>query len=369
MEWAKLARPEIFSIQPYSPGKPIAEVERELGLRDVIKLASNENPLGPSPRAVAAMARAISSLHFYPESRPPLLRRRLAEVNGVSPDHVIVGNGSDELIKLLAETFLRPGDEVLLPVPTFSEYEFATRLMGARPISVPCRDFKPDWEQMARAVTNRTRIIFLASPNNPTGKALREEELVNLLSKVPPEVLVVVDEAYREYAEDPLYHRDSVRLLPRFANLVLLRTFSKIYGLAGLRVGYGLADPAIIDLVYRACEPFNVNALAQEAALAALDDKEHLAASRKNNREGKEYLEAELKALGLNPVPTEANFFFVGLGRDCREIFRELLRRGIIVRTGDIFGEPEYIRVTIGTPEQNQRLVRALAEVVGGGRR
>ncbi|MDI3279852.1 MAG: histidinol-phosphate transaminase [Bacillota bacterium] len=369
MDWATLARPEIFRIQPYSPGKPIAEVERELGLRDVIKLASNENPLGPSPRAVAALAQAISSVHFYPESRPPLLRRRLAELNGVSPDQVIVGNGSDELIKLLAETFLRPGDEVLLPAPTFSEYEFAAHLMGARPVSVPCRDFKPDWERMVQAVTERTRMIFLPSPNNPTGRALREEELISLLSGVPPAVLVVVDEAYREYAEDPLYHRDSPRLLTRFANLVLLRTFSKIYGLAGLRIGYGLADPAVIDLVYRVCEPFNVNALAQEAALAALDDEEHLAASRENNRRGKEYLEAELKALGLNPVPTEANFFFVGLGRDCREVFRALLQRGIIVRTGDIFGEPEYIRVTIGTPEQNRRLIQALAEVVGGGRR
>jgi len=359
-----LCRETILNIKPYVPGKPIEEVERELGIRGVIKLASNENPMGPSPKALEALQRSLARINLYPDGSCYNLKNKLASLWGWPPEGIVVGNGADEVIKLVAEAFLNPGEEAIMADPTFSEYEFATLLMGGRAVKVPCQDWQHSLEDMAERITPNTKLVFICNPNNPTGTIVRGEDLDSFLTRVPARVLVVLDEAYAEYVEDPQY-REGIDYLRRGAkNLVVLRTFSKIYGLAGLRVGYGLTSPEVAAALNRVREPFNVNLLAQEAALAALEDQEHRDKSRALNREGKEYLYREFRSLGLEYVPSQTNFIFVDVKRDGRQIFQELLKRGIIVRTGDIFGYPTFLRITVGTLEQNRRLVEALKEIL-----
>lgn len=354
-------RDSVFRIKPYVPGKPIAEVERELGIRGSVKLASNENPLGPSPKALRAMSLAIGEVHRYPDGNCFALKRALAASLGVEAECVMVGNGSDELLKLIGEAYLEQGDRVVFAHPSFSEYAYVGELMAASCLRVPLFDYAHDLQAMLEAVDERTKLVFIANPNNPTGTIVTSGEVARFLDKLPGGVLAVFDEAYREYVDDPGYP-DLVPFVRAGLNVVVLRTFSKIYGLAGLRVGYGVAPADIVGTVLRVREPFNVNSVAQAAAEAALDDALHVERSRELVLEGKRFLKESLEGMGLRVVPSQANFIFVDTGLDSRALFERLLRLGVIVRTGDIFDCPTFLRVTVGTEQENLRFVRALAE-------
>ncbi len=359
----KQARAEIFDLKPYTPGKPVEEVKRELGLEDIIKMASNENPLGPSPQAIEALRDSLNTIHFYPDSNCFYLKQRLITFLGIQDNQLMIGNGSDELLKLLVETFINRGDEVIFGSPSFSEYEFTATIMGAKCIAVPLIDFKHDLPAMADAITDKTKIIYLCNPNNPTGTAVSREEVDEFMTRVPDDVIVIFDEAYFEYNECSDFP-NGLDYLQQGRNVIVSRTFSKIYGLAGLRIGYMVTTPDIVAAVERVTEPFNVNLLAQIAALAALDDNDHVEASQKMNSEGKAYLYTEFDKMGLKYVPTEANFIFVDTGQDCKEVFKKLMLKGVIIRTGDIFGYPTYIRVTVGNSSENQRFIKALQEIL-----
>ncbi len=364
-ELKHLTRGALAGIKPYVPGKPIEEVEREYGLRDVIKLASNENPLGPGPLAVESLREAVTKVHLYPDGSCHYLREELAAHLGLEPKNIIVGNGSDEILKLLAETFISAGDEAVMANPTFSEYDFCVTLMGGRSVKVPLdADFRHWPEAMVEAITPRTKLLFICNPNNPTGTIVSGDEIRELVSRLPDHVLVVFDEAYYEYVDDPGYLSGMELVKSGRNNVLVLRTFSKIYGLAGLRVGYGLGHEDLISWINRAREPFNVNAPAQVAARAALKDQAHVQKSKDMNSREKEYLYGQFKELGLSYVPTQANFVFADLKTDCRKVFRRMLEQGVIIRTGDIFGHDTFIRVTIGTREQNQRFIETLEEVL-----
>lgn len=363
-DWQGRTRANILRIPPYVPGKPIEEVQRELGLADVIKLASNENPLGPSPMALRAMQDAAARVSYYPDARAFHLREALAKRYGMDAAGVIVGNGSDEIIRLAAEAFLGPGDEAVICEPTFGEYLYAVHLLGAEPVTVRA-DGGQDLEAISAAITARTKLVFVCNPNNPTGTAFGGDAFAAFLAGLPPGVLVVYDAAYREYA-DAGSLPDGPGLVRAGAPLLFLGTFSKLYGLAGLRVGYGLGAPGLIDLLYRVKEPFNVNLVAQAAAAAALDDAEHVQKSLALNAAGKKQLYEGLAALGLDYLPTQANFILVDLGREAEGVYRALLARGVIVRPAGVFGLPRRIRVTIGTAAQNERFLAALAEALGG---
>ncbi|MBE3574638.1 MAG: histidinol-phosphate transaminase [Firmicutes bacterium] len=357
------ARPEVERLKPYIPGKPIEDVREELGLQDVVKLASNENPWGPPPAAVRALQAQAARVHLYPDGQARHLRQALAQHLGVGMESIFVGNGSDEILKLLAEAFIRPGDRAVVAQPTFSEYEYAVTLLGGRVVEVPVdAAWRLDLPAMAEAVRAGARVVFLCNPNNPTGTMVTRSELLQFLRQIPPEVLVVCDEAYHEYATDPEYP-DTVALLGEYPGLVILRTFSKIYGLAGLRVGYAIAHPDLVAVLQRVREPFNVNALAQAAAVAALGDKDFVEESRRQNSAERDFLRQSLEAMGYKVLPSQANFLFFDSGVDSRRLFQALLRRGVIVRSGDIFGCPTFVRVTVGTPAQNRGFLAALREV------
>lgn len=359
----ELARKEISRLAPYVAGKPIAQVKRELGLTDVIKLASNENPLGPSPKALSAMMEAAKEGHIYPDPTAFTLKEALAAKFGVRPEQLIIGDGSDELIMLIGQTFINPGDECVMPAPSFPIYALSSDLMGGKTIKVPLRDGWVDLEAMLAAVTERTKVFFLCNPNNPTGTMVGRAALDDCIKRLPEDVIIVLDEAYSEYVEGDDYP-DSLRYLRDGRMVFILRTFSKIYGLAGLRVGYGIGPADAIDLVNRPRLSFNVNSLAMAAAVAALGDAEHVAASRKMNHEGKLYLYGEFDRLGLHYLPTETNFILVDIRRDSNEVFLELQKRGVIVRPAHLFGYQGWQRITIGTPAENKRLIEALTEVI-----
>ena len=352
----------IRSLVPYAPGKPIEEVEREYGIEGSVKLASNENPLGPSPRAVQALRERLDQLHLYPDGDCFYLKRGLAQKLGVSPDRLICGNGSNELIELAVRTFLRAGDEAVMADRAFVVYRLVVQAAGGSCRIVPLKDFTHDLEGMARAITPRTRIVFLANPNNPTGTIYRRKEWESFLKRISSEVLLIVDEAYFEYAADPEYP-DSLRYHGEERALLTLRTFSKLYGLAGLRIGYGIGPKGIVDLMHRVRQPFNVNAAAQWAALAALGDGDHVERSLKVNRQGMDYLGDELARLGLEQVPSQANFILVRVG-DGRAVFNRLLRRGVIVRPMGPYDLPDHIRVTVGTEKENHRFINELKAII-----
>jgi len=392
-----LVRKELLSLKPYIPGKPVEEVERELGIRDIIKLASNENPLGPSPRAVQALRDYLLKINLYPDgncfslkkalakrlikqsrtkvlpllkqSRTkvlPLLKQSRTEVLPlqVREENLVIGSGSDELIHLIVLAFLNKGEEVITGSPSFSIYETNTNLMGGRLKKIPLNNFTFDLPRMKKAVTTKTKIIFIANPNNPTGTIVNKFEVEKFLRGLPKRIIVVFDEAYLEYVEDKDFPQ-SLSYLKTNKNIIILRTFSKAYGLAGLRIGYGIGDKDLITCLNRVREPFNVNSAAQRAALAALDDHEHLRRSRKVNQEGKKFLYQNLKALNLFYLPTEANFIFLDTRMDSKILFKKMLKKGIIIRSGDIFGFPTFIRVTIGTRKENERFISALRETIG----
>lgn len=358
-------RKEIMAIEPYIPGKPIEEVQKEFGLQHVIKLASNENPLGASKKAMEAIQEHFGKLSLYPDGNCTDIKSVLAEHLNVSVNQLIIGNGSDEVLKLIGEAYLTPDDQVITADPTFLEYQFVARLMGAAEQLVPLKNHKHDLPEMLEKINDRTKIIFICNPNNPTGTIVEQQELREFLQGVPQHVMVVIDEAYYEYVQAGEYPQ-TIPLLEEFKNIVITRTFSKVHGLAALRIGYGIASPEIITNLNRVKEPFNVNSLAQVAATASLQDAEHVAKSIAVNEAGKVYLYQELEQLGLSYIPTEANFMMIDVNRDGQSLFETLLKRGVIVRSGQIFNMPNYIRLTVGTMAENQTFISALKEVLAG---
>lgn len=364
MTLSALVNPSVLSQPVYEPGKPIEDVARELGLdpSSIIKLASNENPLGPSPLAVAAATRALAQAELYPDGGCVALRAKLAGRLGLEPNQVVIGNGSNELLELLGHVFLRPGDEVVMGAPAFIVYKLVALLFGARPVEVPLVDHRHDLAALARAVTPRTKLVFLPSPNNPTGTANSAEEITAFVRGLPEHVVFVFDEAYAEYLDEA---PDLRPLMAEGRKVVCLRTFSKIYGLASLRVGYGYASAEMASLLQRVRQPFNVNAIAQAAALAALDDHDFVARARAANTSGLRLLEKALDERGLAWVPSVANFLLVRVG-DGGRVFAELQKRGVIVRPVKPYGMPEWIRVTVGTEGQNRRFLSALDAVLAG---
>jgi len=353
----------IRTLTPYPPGKPIEEVERELGIHDSIKLASNENPLGPSPMAVAAIGAALGNLHRYPDGSAFYLKRRLAERLAVPEDALIVGNGSNEVIELAVRAFLRPGDEAVMADQAFVVYQLVVQAAGGASRIVPLRDFTHDLEALAAAIGPRTRLVFLGNPNNPTGTIFRRAAWRAFLGRVPERVVVVADDAYAEFVEDPEYP-DTIRERGDGRVPVLsLRTFSKLYGLAGLRVGYGIGPAPVVDALERIRQPFNVNSLALVGALAALDDEQHVRRTLAANRAGMAFLTEAFDRLGLAYVPSAANFVLVRVGEGAR-VYEALLRRGVIVRPMAVYGFPQHVRVTVGTAAENGRFVEALGAVL-----
>ncbi|MBO93440.1 MAG: histidinol-phosphate transaminase [Opitutales bacterium] len=361
MQYEDLVNSRVLEQPTYEPGKPIEQVASERGLdpEEIVKLASNENPFGPSPKALAAAERALQDLRLYPDGGGIALRKNIALARGIQPDEIILGNGSNEIIELLGHAFLRPGDEVLCGSLSFVVYRLVALLFGAKPVEIPMPDFMHDLDAMREAVTEKTRLIFVASPNNPTGVANSAEELVRFARELPEHVIFGFDEAYAEYLDDP---PDLLPLIREGRKVVCMRTFSKIHGLAGLRIGYGYGSAKLASLLHRVRQPFNANAIAQAAAGAALGDDEHVAHCRRANQEGMVQWETGCKELGLPFVPSQANFILVKVG-NATKTFEALQDRGIIVRSlgGSL---AEYLRITIGTREQNTNALAILRDVM-----
>ena len=355
--------PHILAIDPYVPGKPIETLERELGIRDSIKLASNENPLGPSPRAAAAVRAAVANLHRYPDGAGHAFIAALARHLGCRSENLVMGNGSDDIIALLAQALLQPGDRAIMPRPSFLMYEIAVRTVGADPVFVPLDGLAIDLDGILRAVDTKTRMVFLCNPNNPTGKIIRQQAFERFIAALPPAVVVVVDEAYIEFVRDPDCLQ-TIDFCTSDYNVVTLRTFSKLYGLAGLRVGYGVMPAALVEGLNRIRQPFNVNLLAQIAARAALGDREFVARTLRLVHTGLDYLYTELDRLGLAYHPTQANFFLIDMQRDAQAVFEAMLRQGVIVRSMKSYGFPRSIRVNVGTVDENRRFITALRTVL-----
>lgn len=354
----------VRAIAAYQPGKPISELARELGLKQggIVKLASNENPLGASPRALAAARAALDEMGRYPDGNGFDLKAAIAGEFKVETGRIVLGNGSNDVLELAARTFLAPGASAVYAQHAFAVYPLVTQATGATGIEVPARAFGHDLEAMAVAIRRDTRVVFIANPNNPTGTWIAPDEILGFLRNLTADVLVVLDEAYTEYLE-PQLRGDSVGWLDAFPNLLVCRTFSKAYGLAGLRVGFGLAHPAVADLMNRVRQPFNVSSIAQAAAIAALADHEFVDRSRMLNSRGMDLLTAGFQRLGLAWIPSRANFVAVRVGRGA-EVFQKLLRRGVIVRPIGGYGLPEYLRVSIGTETENARFLAALEAVM-----
>ena len=359
-----LAKPFVLTYPAYQAGRPIEYVARDLGLdpAGIIKLASNENPFGPSPLALAAARKALEQGQLYPDGGCYALRARLAEATGLGPEQLVIGNGSNEVIELIGHVFLCPGDEVVMGLPEFVVYRLVSLLFGAVPVEVPLVDFRNDLVALRAAVTARTKLVVVSSPNNPTGTTNTEAELHAFVRSLPDSVICIVDEAYRDFVDNP---PDMTPLIREGRNVVCLRTFSKIYGLAALRLGYGCATAELAGLIDRVRQPFNVNSIAQAAALAALDDEAFRNRCIQENRSGLRRLEAGFRSLGLAFVPSEANFILVKVG-DGAKVFEALQHRGVIVRPVSSYNLPEWIRVTVGTAEQNERLLADLGAVLGG---
>lgn len=363
-QWESLANEHILGIAPYEPGKPVEELERELGIHDAIKLASNENPLPPSDRVQRAITAALASLNRYPDGSGHYLRQALARKHNVTAEQIVLGNGSNDLIELLVRTFLRPGDEAVVPHPSFVVYPMIVQAAGGIRVMVMLKDYRIDLEAMSRAITPMTKIVFIANPNNPTATLVTADEVAHFMSKVPERTIVVFDEAYLEFAQGPDFP-DALAYVAQGRKVVVLRTFSKAASLAGLRVGYGVTDEDAIALMNRIRQPFNVNALAQVAALAALEDESHTLECVRMIEAGRHYLYDEFNALGVKYVPSRANFILVDVGRSASDIYQRLLKEGVIVRPLTPFGMEAALRITVGTPQENRRLIKALRTVLG----
>jgi len=357
------AVPGVRQLQPYQPGKPVSELQRELGLEQVVKLASNENPLGPSPVALAAAQQALTELARYPDGAGFCLKQALAARLGVTAEMITLGNGSNDVLELLARTFAAPGDEVVYSRYAFAVYPLVTQAIGAQGMSVPELDYRLDLDAMLAAVTDKTKLVFIANPNNPTGTYVTSLALRAFLDQLSEQVIVVLDEAYFEYIDAPDYP-DGLGLLAQYPNLVVTRTFSKAYGLAGLRVGYGVSSPAIADLLNRVRQPFNVNTPALAAATAALSDQDHVARSQVLNQQGLLQWQQGLEALGLRWIPSVANFITLDLQQPAQPIYQALLQQGVITRPLAGYGLPEHLRISIGLASENTLALAGLAKVL-----
>lgn len=359
-------RPNILKMQPYSPGKPMDEVRRELGLTEVVKLASNENPLGPSPKAIEAVRAAAADMHLYPDASGYSLREALSQHMGIPANQILLGNGSDELLHLLGIVFLDgPEDEIVVGDPSFVRYDASAQIAGSRLVKVPVTpDYRLDAAAMARAITPRTRLVFLANPNNPTGTVNTRAEVELMLEALPSGAALVLDEAYFEFAADAPDYPDALSLVQAGRPVIALRTFSKTYGLAGIRVGYGFASSEVADALNRAREPFNVNSLAQVAAIAALEDRAHIERTVAHNAAQRDRLSEAFRRHGFMPVESYANFVLADLGSPARPLFDALLRKGVITRCGDVLGLPNTLRVSVGTELEMDRFEEALASCV-----
>jgi histidinol-phosphate aminotransferase len=358
------ANTQLKDLVAYEPGKPIEEVARERGLlpEDIIKMASNENPLGPSPKALLAMQEAVKEVHIYPDGGGWKLRRAIAEKFGLELNNVILGSGSNEVIEFIGHAFLKPGDNIITAEHAFLVYKLMAKVFGADTIEVPDPGLIHDLDAMAAAITPNTKEIFIANPNNPTGTLVTQEQIDRFMEKVPPHVMVVFDEAYYEFLDNP---PDTLKYVREGRNVIILRTFSKIQGLAGLRIGYGLGKPEIIEILQRTRQPFNTNSIAQAGALAGLLDEEHQNETKRITDEGRAFLEAQFTAMGLTYVPSYANFVLVKVG-DGNEVFRRMMDKGVIVRAMAAYKLPEWVRISVGTPEQCERCIQVLKEVLQG---
>ena len=356
------AHPWLRELVSYEPGKPIEDVARELGLKteEIIKLASNENPLGPSPKALVAMKEACERAHFYPDGGGYYLREAIAQKMGLERSNVILGCGSNEIIEFIGKAFLSPGDDIIMARHAFVVYKLMATLFGAKTIEVPDPGFAHDLDGMLAAITPQTKEIFIANPNNPTGTLLSEEQVDRFMERVPEHIVVVFDEAYYEFLPNP---PDTLKYVREGRNVVVLRTFSKIQGLANLRIGYGLAKPELIDVLQKTRQPFNTCGIAQSAALAGILDEEHQQKTRELTWEGRDFLQGAFADMDLEYVPTHANFILVKVG-DGKGVFQSLLKRGIIVRDMNSYGLPEWVRVSIGTMDQNRRFLTELKVVL-----
>ncbi len=364
MSFCDLAVSGVAELQPYVPGKPIEELQRQYGVRDVIKLASNENPLGPSKAALAAVAKSSKEMTRYPDGNGYTLKMALAEKLRLSPEQITLGNGSNDVLELLARAFAGHGDEIIYSEHAFAVYPLAAKAIGATGIATPAKDYGHDLSAMLKAISLRTKLIFIANPNNPTGTWVEPSEIQAFLDKVPEKVLVVLDEAYVEYLEQT---ETAISWLQDFDNLVITRTFSKAYGLAGLRIGYALSHPEIADLLNRIRQPFNANSLAQAAAVAALGDEAYLRESREMNEAGMKQLITGFDKMGLKFIPSKGNFITVNVQTNAAEVYDELLYEGVIVRPVAGYGLPQHLRVSIGLEQENQRFLEALSRVLGRG--
>jgi|688.fasta_scaffold327429_1 histidinol-phosphate aminotransferase len=357
----KYANPQLRELVAYEPGKPVEDLAREMGIEPdkIIKLASNENPLGPSPKARQAMIETLERAHFYPDGGGYYLREAIAEKLGLNMSNVILGNGSNEIIEFLGHAYLQPGDEVVVASHSFVVYRLMAQLFGAKVIDVPDPNFVHDLDAMRAAITPRTKEVFIANPNNPTGTMVFQDAIDRFMENVPENVMVVFDEAYYEFLDEP---PDVLKYVRAGRNVLVLRTFSKIQGLANLRIGYGIASPEIIEVLQKARQPFNANGIAQAGALAGLQDEAHMQETRRVTHEGRVFLQTEFLDMGLEFVPSHANFVLVRVG-DGRKVFDALLRRGIIVRAMASYGLPEWIRVSVGTMPQNEAFIAALRDL------
>jgi len=359
----KLARKGILKITSYIPGKSIEEVQKEFGIKKWIKLASNENLLGPSPKAVEAIRKELPNIYLYPEGPCTVLRQALAKRFSLPEGMVVISNGADNLILMIASAFVNEGDEVVMADPTFPVYTNVTQIMGGRTIQVKLKEFTHDLDAMLRKVTQKTKLVFICNPNNPTGTIVTKGWFDYFLSKLPNRIIVILDEAYGDFVEDSFYPNGLDYIKEK--QVILLRTFSKVYGLAGLRIGYALGREELVHCLYQVRDPFPVHRLAQVAAVAALNDEGHVIKSIQLVYEGKRYLYKELDKMGLSYVPSQANFIFIDFKKDSGEVFKALLKEGIIIRPGKIWGYPTFARVTIGRMVDNHRFIKALKKIYG----
>jgi histidinol-phosphate aminotransferase len=362
MSFCDLALDCVTKLQPYVPGKPIEELERELGITDIVKLASNENPLGPSEKVLAAIAQASKELTRYPDGNGFVLKAALVDKYQITTDQITLGNGSNDVLELIARAFVSPNDEVLFSQHAFAVYPLVTQAIGAKAVIAPARDYGHDLQAMSTLISERTKLIFIANPNNPTGTYISADKLESFIAHIPEQVLVVLDEAYVEYGDQEV---DTISWLGKYSNLIVTRTFSKAYGLAGLRVGYALSDPEVADLLNRIRQPFNVNALALASAAVALKDDAYIAQTKQLNDQGMAQMVAGFDRLALSYIPSKGNFITVDVQRNGEEVFAALLHQGVIVRPVGNYGLPQHIRVSIGLEDENQRFLDALTATLG----
>ncbi len=361
MSFCDLALDCVTKLHPYIPGKPIEELERELGITDIVKLASNENPLGPSAKVLAALVQVSTEVTRYPDGNGFSLKAALADKYQLSTEQITLGNGSNDVLEIIARAFVSNTDEVMFSQYAFAVYPLVTQAIGAKAVIAPARDYGHDLQAMSTLISEKTKLIFIANPNNPTGTHLAADELEAFIAQVPNTILVVLDEAYVEYGEQAV---DSVFWLKKYSNLIITRTFSKAYGLAGLRVGYALSHPEVADLINRIRQPFNVNSLALAAATVALKDDDYIVKTKQLNDAGMAQLMAGLKALGLESIPSKGNFITIDVQKNGDEVFSDLLRQGVIVRPVTNYGLAKHIRVSIGLESENLRFLDALEEVL-----